>query len=91
MLAETFHPFQPSMCEVMGAAQGMAIREQSGIEGLCRSRATRFMDTLAKQVNPAFRYELREFRSSAEELRRPSARDEFRQAKEFAGRCPKAC
>ena len=112
------------MCEVMGAAQGMAIREQSGmedislqaatpfidrfledglgitsqlleedaqkrlfkvgrcplyeaaealgmdhasIEVLCRSGAIRFMDTLAKQLNPAFSYQLREFRSSAED------------------------
>ena len=111
-------------CEAMGAAQGMAIREQSGIEAislqaatplidrfledglgitsqaleedaqkrlfkvgrcplyeaaealgmdnasieaLCHSGALRFMDTLAKQLNPAFSYQLREFRSSAED------------------------
>ena len=112
------------MCEAMGAAQGMAFKEQSGmeelsfqavnslnerfmedglgitsqlleedahrrlfkvgrcplyeaaaelgmdnasIEALCRSGAIRFMDTMVKQMNPALSYQLREFRSSAED------------------------
>lgn len=58
--------FKVGRCPLYEAAEALGM-DSAGIEGLCRSGAIRFMDTLVKQLNPAFSYQLREFRSSAEE------------------------
>jgi hypothetical protein len=46
-------------CEVLGM-------DNATIESLCRAGALRFMDTIVKQFDPAFSYQLQEFRPSAE-------------------------
>ena len=58
--------FKVGRCPLYEAAEALGM-DHASIEGLCRNGALRFMDTLSKQLNPAFSYQLREFRSSAED------------------------
>jgi hypothetical protein len=58
--------FKVGRCPLYEAAEALGM-DSASIEGLCRGGAIQFMDTLVKQLNPAFSYQLREFRSSAED------------------------
>jgi hypothetical protein len=58
--------FKVGRCPLYEAAEALGM-DSASIEGLCRAGAIRYMDTLVKQLNPALSYQLREFRSSAEE------------------------
>ena len=58
--------FKVGRCPLYEAAEALGM-DNASIEGLCRGGAIRFMDTLVKQLNPALSYQLREFRSSAED------------------------
>lgn len=58
--------FKVGRCPLYEAAEALGM-DNASIESLCRSGAIQFMDSLVKQLNPALSYQLREFRSSAEE------------------------
>ncbi len=51
-----------SKCPIYEAAQAMGI-DHAAIEHMCRSGPGRFMDTVAKQLNPGLSHNLRKFRS----------------------------
>ena len=53
-------------CPVFEAAQllGMDVKD---IETTCRATSIRFMDAMAKQLNPNLSYQLTKFRSTADE------------------------
>lgn len=52
-------------CPIYEAAQELGM-EGATIEAICRASAIRYMDTMVKQFNPNLSYQLREFRSSAD-------------------------
>jgi hypothetical protein len=58
--------FKVGRCPLYEAAEALGM-DNASIEGLCRAGAIQFMDSLVKQLNPALSYQLREFRSSAED------------------------
>ena len=58
--------FKVGRCPLYEAAAELGV-DHASIEALCRSGAIRFMDTMVKQMNPALSYQLREFRSSAQD------------------------
>jgi hypothetical protein len=53
-------------CPVYEAAQALGM-EGAAIEASCRAGSIRYMDTVVKQFDPRLSYQLREFRSSAED------------------------
>ncbi len=57
--------FRVGRCPLYEAAEALGM-DNATIEGLCRSGAVRFMDSMVKQLNPALSYHLQEFRSSAQ-------------------------
>jgi hypothetical protein len=52
-------------CPLYEAAQELGM-DGATIEAMCRASAIRYMDTMVKQYNPQLSYQLREFRSSAD-------------------------
>ena len=59
--------FKVGKCPIYEAAQMMGMDEET-IETLCRNGAIRFMDTVTKQLNPNFSYQLQRFRSGADDF-----------------------
>jgi hypothetical protein len=59
--------FKVGKCPIYEAAQMMGVDEET-IETLCRSGPVRFMDTVTKQLNPNFSYQLQRFRSGADDF-----------------------
>ncbi len=58
--------FTVGRCPVFAGAQ-MTGMDLEAIEASCRAGALKFMDAVVKQFNPGLSYELRKFRSSAED------------------------
>ena len=59
--------FKVSKCPIYEAAQMMGVDAKT-IETLCRNGPVRFMDTMTKQLNPNFSYQLKRFRSGADDF-----------------------
>lgn len=53
-------------CPVYEAARALGM-DSATIEAVCRATAMTYMDAMAKELNPRLGYELRRFRSSAED------------------------
>ena len=54
-------------CPLYEAAQLLGLDAET-IEGLCRAGALKFMDAMVKQLNPNLSYQLRKFRSAADDF-----------------------
>jgi hypothetical protein len=54
-------------CPLYSAGQMLGM-DNATIETMCRSGAARLMDTITKELNPDFSYELRKFRSGEEDF-----------------------
>lgn len=54
-------------CPIYEAAQVMGLDAET-IETRCRAGALRFMETMVKQLNPNLNYQLRKFKSSADDF-----------------------
>jgi hypothetical protein len=59
--------FEVDRCPVYEAAQALGMDAET-IEATCRVGAIRFMDTMAKELNPALSYQLTKFRSAADDF-----------------------
>jgi hypothetical protein len=57
--------FKVGRCPVYEAAQALGM-DAEAIEASCRAGSIRFMEAMAKQLNPNLSYQLRKFRSSAD-------------------------
>jgi len=53
-------------CSLYAAAQTMGMDAKT-IEGMCHASPLRFMDTVAKQLNPNLSWQLRKFRSAPDD------------------------
>jgi hypothetical protein len=58
--------FRVGRCPVYEAARALGMDDET-IEASCRAGPVRFMDAIAKELNADLSYELREFRSGANE------------------------
>ena len=54
-------------CPIYTAAQMLGVDVKT-MESRCRGSSVKFMDSVVKQLNPNFRYELRKFRKSADDF-----------------------
>jgi hypothetical protein len=54
-------------CPLYEACQVVGL-DAENIESLCHAGALKFMDTMVKQLNPNLNYEVRKFRTSAEDV-----------------------
>jgi hypothetical protein len=54
-------------CPLYEAAQLLGLDAET-IEALCRAGALKFMDSMVKQLNPNLNYQLRKFRSAADDF-----------------------
>ena len=59
--------FKVNKCPIYEAAQMMGVDAET-IETLCRNGPVRFMDTMTKQLNPNFNYQLQRFRSGPDDF-----------------------
>jgi len=53
-------------CSLYAAAQALGVDAKT-IEGMCHASSLRFMDTIAKQLNPNLSWQLRKFRSAPDD------------------------
>ena len=59
--------FQTGRCPLYTAGQSLGL-DNNAIETMCRNGAARLMDTMTKELNPNLSYELRKFRSGADDF-----------------------
>lgn len=58
--------FKVDRCPVYEAAHALGMNAEA-IEAICRADSIRFMGAMAKQLNPNLSYQLRKFRSAADD------------------------
>jgi hypothetical protein len=58
--------FKVGRCPVYEAAQALGM-DAEAIEANCRATSIRYMEAMARQLNPNLSYELRKFRSAADD------------------------
>jgi len=58
--------FKVDRCPVYEAAHALGM-DAEAIEAICRADSIRFMGAMAKQLNPNLSYQLRKFRSAADD------------------------
>jgi hypothetical protein len=59
--------FKVGRCPVYEAAEALGM-DAEAIEANCRADSIRFMDAMTKQLNPNLSYQLRKFRSAADDF-----------------------
>jgi hypothetical protein len=58
---------QTGRCPLYAAGQSLGL-DNNTIETMCRSGAARLMDTMTRELNPNLSYQLRKFRSTADDF-----------------------